>query len=178
MRSKSIFAFILSIISIFYNFDINAQSFEFVNSQFEASGFECMAKSPDKKYVVSGHLNGTIVVWDLEKLQAVQHINALKGTVVCLAFNKSGNKLGVCGWDNNVQIYRYLDCKLLDTVTAPMSILTFVTFNPDDQWIFFGEQNQPKTKMFGEQVVQLPFGALLRASVNISDGEVDEVVKD
>lgn len=151
------------IVFLFHIIPILPQSFELINTKFETSGFECMAITPDGKNLISGHLDGTMVLWNLEKMQAIKRVEVSKEMIISISINANGDKLVVCGKSNSIKVYDLPHLNLVHSITTIEPSLNFATFSSDDKWIYYGGQNSTKKDIFGTVIANKPFGALYRA---------------
>ena len=161
--------FCLSFIGITGSQDVMAQySFKSNNSAFEktnkntvefildktlkghSAGVQNIRFSPDGKWIASSSLDKTIIIWDVETGLLRHRLYAHSASVYEVSFNKKGNLLASASEDGTVRLWDARYGKLLGTYeNKPLQLsnglilrsVSFVTFSPDNKYLYFGGDN-------------------------------------
>jgi WD40 repeat protein len=73
----------------------------------------CIDISPDDSYLVSGDLDGNVVIWDLKTHQLKQNYNNHKGVVSCVKFSPDQREIASSSSDKSVVLYEIETNKIL-----------------------------------------------------------------
>jgi hypothetical protein len=90
----------------------------------------CAALAPlDNRIGATGHEDGTVVIWDLERRRRVRTLRGHTNTVQCVAFSSDGQKVLSASCDNTVRLWDRRTGQELRCLKGHTSIVTGVAFN-------------------------------------------------
>jgi WD40 repeat protein/serine/threonine protein kinase len=65
----------------------------------------CVVFSPDGRWLVSTHTDGSILVWDVAQRQRVANLNEHSGAVYAVAYSPDGSKIASTGEDSSIIVW-------------------------------------------------------------------------
>jgi WD40 repeat protein len=164
---------ILVVVYIGCSMDISAQCYELMDVRECKSGIESMVITPDGKYLVTGHLDGTITSWDLHTLSVINSVNYHTGQVNCLSFNKDGSQLISAANDNYIATWQVPSLTMWRIYDTPIEALSFAAFSSDNSEIYYGGNNTILSNDYNYGFERLPYGVLMKIGAK---SKVNEVV--
>ena len=166
MRVTHLIVFILGISSA------HAQCYTLIDFRECDTGFESIAISPDQKYMISGHLDGTIRSWDLKTLTVIQSMDFHTGQVNNLLFTHQGTKVVSAAADNKIVIWDVPSLYMNRSFDTPVEELSFAAMDQHDSLIYYGGNNTIASNDYSYGFDNIPYGALMRVSVKSKISEV------
>ena len=111
--------------------------------EFQAKGEDlalCLAFSPDSKFLVSGHENKSIKVWNVGDHQMLgSPLSGHQGAVTAVAFSPDQQTFASTGKDKHVVLWNLETLEATGSVMGQSSDLTAVVFSPDGETIAAGD---------------------------------------
>jgi RNA polymerase sigma factor (sigma-70 family) len=92
---------------------------------------QCIAFSPDSKWLASGAQDGVIRLWDVATGQEVRQIEGRQGWVRAVAFSQDGKQLASGGQEGTPRLWDVASGKELHAVEREPGLGTDVAFSPD-----------------------------------------------
>ncbi len=136
------------------NFEkVNKNKVEFVLDKTlrgHSAGVQNIRFSPDGKWIASASLDRTIIIWDVKTGILRHRLRSHSASVYEVTFNRRGNLLASASEDGTVCLWDSRYGKLLETYqNKPLSLsnglilrsVSFVTFSPDNKYLYFGGDN-------------------------------------
>ena len=103
-------------------------------------GYNSIAFSPDGKFIVSGHSDGTIHLWYMGRT----YIDALKGhtdEVTSIAFSRDNRTLVSGSFDGTVRLWDFTTRSNIETFSGHTNKVHSVAFNPDESIVASGSED-------------------------------------
>jgi WD40 repeat protein len=94
-----------------------------------------LAFSPDGRWLVSGHADGAILLWDVAEREAVANLNEHHGSVRAVAFSPDGKHLASASEDRSVIVWDTERGTKQAALVGHGTRVTAVTFSTDGSWI-------------------------------------------
>ncbi|GEM_PF-1177159 len=98
--------------------------------------------SAESSLLVSGGLDSTIVMWNVQSGKVLKKLDFHRGVVTTLNLNSSGNLLASGSSDKTVVVYDVVGEKIVFKITDLKSDITVVRFSPDGQLLAVGSQDK------------------------------------
>jgi WD40 repeat protein/serine/threonine protein kinase len=95
------------------------------------SAVNCLAFSPDGKFLASGGNSRMVRLWDLSTGQEVLTLKGHTDRVVALAFHPGGTRLASGGWDRTVRLWELATGQEVLTLKGHAFDVVRVAFSPD-----------------------------------------------
>jgi WD40 repeat protein len=90
-----------------------------------------LAYSRDGNYLLSGHHDGSLRVWDAAQGQEIATLRGHTSTVASVAFSPDGDRLVSASHDHTVKLWDIDACEVVLTLTGHTGEVTGVAFAPD-----------------------------------------------
>jgi WD40 repeat protein/DNA replication protein DnaC len=107
-----------------------------------ASGVKCVAWSPDKDLLVSGHTNGIVGLWDVVTGKQLWSFEGHTDVVSSVAFRPDGKRVASGSHDNTLRMWDVSAGKLLLTVKGHTHVVNSVAFSPDGTLVASGSHDK------------------------------------
>jgi len=105
----------------------------------DSSPIRSLAFTPDSQFLVSGGVDKTIKIWNVETRSLVQTLRpSPTQEVVTVALSSDGQTLASGSIDGTVRLWNWKTGKLLHTLSGHSSIVTSVAFSPNGQTLASG----------------------------------------
>jgi len=105
----------------------------------DSSPIRSLAFTPDSQFLVSGGVDKTIKIWNVETRSLVQTLRPSPAQeVVTVALSSDGQTLASGSIDGTVRLWNWKTGKLLHTLSGHSSIVTSVAFSPNGQTLASG----------------------------------------
>jgi WD40 repeat protein len=112
---------------------------QFANLMLDDTRISVGATSSDRRYLVLGKPDGTVMVWDLVKRANINTINAHEHEIVSLAFSHAGDFFASADADNVVKVWKTSDGNLIRSFgRGRESHVWSLAFSPDDKLLAAG----------------------------------------
>lgn len=150
-----------------------SQQFQLLDTKTESSGIESLVLAPDGKTLITGHLDGTICIWDIETWTVIKKMKDRVGIVNSILFDPAGTKFVTAGEGGTLGVYEYPSGKLSYMLTIPCDHNSFAAFSADGKTIFYGGRDSDRHYDYNKNEYREPYAALWR--VNASPGSKSEI---
>lgn len=163
MKRLSIYCLLISALSG----SVFSQGYELITSKNAFSGVESMAVGPDEKFMVTGHIDGTVRIWDIATWTIIKTVKERTGLVNSIFFNPEGNLFVTTGVGSTLGIYHYPSCELLYNLTVSSDHNSFAVFDSKGEYIYFGGFDNERVYDKLNDIME-PYSALYK--VKVTDG--------
>jgi len=99
------------------------------------SAIYSLAVTPDKKYVITGSLDCTIKIWELETGNSFQTLEGHEKEVTAVYISSDGGRLATCSEDHTIKLWKLETGNLIRNFTGHQSAVLGVLFSPDNKYI-------------------------------------------
>ena len=106
-----------------------------INLQEKKHKTFCAAYSPDGKYIATGGMDKTVVIWNVNNGSLYKKIEGLKSYPYCVVFDKSSQYVAFGGDDRIVSIYNINTGQLKNTLKGHKGAIKTIAFSPDSKYI-------------------------------------------
>jgi WD40 repeat protein len=139
-----------------------SQCFELFDFRQCKSGIESLLITPDEKYLVSGHLDGSISVWDMHTFSMLNTINYHTGEVNSILFNKEKNLIITSANDNKAVTWAIPSLYMLQIYDTPIEELNFAVIDSGSNFVYYGGYNRILSNDYNYDFDRIPSGAVCR----------------
>ena len=101
-----------------------------------------VAFSPDGQYLVSGDIDNTIKLWDVQSGKVIKIFNGHSNMVNSVAFSPEGLQLASGSGDKTVKLWDVRSGKLIKTFEGHSYGVYSVAFSPDGQYLVSGSRDK------------------------------------
>ncbi len=101
-------------------------------------GVNSIALSPDSRLLVSGSVDKTVKLWDLESGQVRQSLSGHSQEIWSVAFSPEGSKIASSSGDGTIKVWETSTGNLLHTLSDHTAWVMAVTFSPDGKQLASG----------------------------------------
>ncbi|MCT7966792.1 serine/threonine protein kinase [Laspinema sp. D1] len=101
-------------------------------------GVNSIALSPDSRLLVSGSVDKTVKLWDLESGQVRQSLSGHSNEIWSVTFSPDGSKVASSSGDGTIKVWETSTGKLLHTLTDHAAWVMSVAFSPDGKQLASG----------------------------------------
>lgn len=136
------------------------------------SGFKVLVTSPDKRYIISGHMDGSIVIWNPYTLEVVNKINFHTGQINHLGFNVDGTQMISCGEDTKIALWSLPDLNMIKKFDSPLEWHSFAYVTADGNDIIYGGANTNRGNDDEFTYTPISYGALMKVNIKSRVNEV------
>ncbi len=99
-----------------------------------------VAFSPDGRWLVSTHGDGSILIWDVVNRELAANLREHSGAVRSIAFSSDGKRLATASDDHSVMLWN-TELGIREAVlTEHQTRVGAVSFAPDDRWLVSADQ--------------------------------------
>lgn len=121
----------------------------------------CAMFSPDRKYIVSGSFDATIIVWDAHTGNlALGPLKKHSNTVLSVAFSPDGGRIASSSWDNTILVWDVVSGKVIaGNFNERTGTIRCVSFSPDGKQIVSGSYDS-KIRVWDARTGDLLVGPL------------------
>jgi WD40 repeat protein len=98
----------------------------------------CLALTPDEKTIITGSLDRSLRLWDLETRQQIAKINGHKQGVTCVAVSLDGQNFASGSYDCTVKIWEYITLAEKQVFEGHTSGVMSLDFTADSQKVVSG----------------------------------------
>lgn len=151
-----------------------------------------VAFSPDGRWLISTHGDGSILIWDVINRELAANLKEHSGGVRGVAFSRDGSKLATASEDHSVIVWDVVTGRKEAVLTDHETRVAAVAFSPDGRWFAsadqmgvvithnFDDQSRlvipPSSQMSSYCVVISPDSRFLVTSFVIYDAKTGEAV--
>jgi WD40 repeat protein len=96
--------------------------------------------SPDGRWLVSTHGDGSILIWDVLNRELEANLREHSGAVRSIAFSRDGKRVATASDDHSVIVWNTTDGTKEAVLTGHETRVGAVTFVPDDRWLVSADQ--------------------------------------
>jgi WD40 repeat protein len=100
-----------------------------------------VAFSPDGRWLVSTHGDGSIVIWDVVNRELEANLRQHSGSVRALAFSPDGKRLATASEDQSVILWNAESGQKESVLSAHKTRVGAVAFSPDGKWLVSSDQS-------------------------------------
>lgn len=101
-----------------------------------------VASSPDKKYIVSGSKDNTIIIWESTTGKVINRLKGHSNTINSVDISPNGEYIASGSDDNTINIWNLKKGNLIRTLEGHNGAITSIAFSPDDNYIASGSKDQ------------------------------------
>ena len=125
----------------------NASQYEHASFGDITWGLKSMAFTPDGKFMICGHLDSKVSVYDTQRKRRVEFQEKLEqfGQVVCIAVSPDGKFVLTGGYSGRIQVWKIDDRGLLDNVgqfVGHSSEIKSISIDPTGKRVLSGESDK------------------------------------
>lgn len=99
-----------------------------------------IAYSPDGKYIASGSLDNTIILWNAASNKIIRTFTSHTGAIRHVEFNRLGNQILSCASDNKAIVHDISNGKIIASVSQKKGRLFRACFSPDGSKILTDDE--------------------------------------
>jgi len=111
----------------------------------EAVSSVACASSADKIWLVSGALDSSVRLWDLESLECVKLLVGHTGEVTCVAITADAQLIASAAKDHTIRLWERSTGHCIRTLLCPSHepdfTATTIAFSPDGRWLVSGSDD-------------------------------------
>jgi WD40 repeat protein len=100
-----------------------------------------VAFSPDGRWLVSTHGDGSILIWDVANRELEANLRQHSGAVRAITFSPDGKRLATGGDDHSVILWDAESGQKQSVLTVHETRVGAVAFSPDGTWFVTSDQN-------------------------------------
>lgn len=100
-----------------------------------------VAFSPDGRWLVSTHGDGSILIWDVANRELEASLRQHSGGVRAVAFSPDGKRLATAGDDQSVMLWNAESGRKEAVLTAHETRVGAVAFSPSGKWLVSSDQS-------------------------------------
>jgi WD40 repeat protein len=108
---------------------------ERVSADLEVGGVTSLAATPEGKFLVTGHENGTITVWNLITKKRIQEIIHCGCSVISVDITHDGELVASGGEDSKVKIWSMITGNCLCDLVGHTDVVTSVALSVDGKYV-------------------------------------------
>ena len=101
-----------------------------------------LAWSPDGRYVVSTHGDGSILLWDVVARERAANLNQHRLPVGAIAVSPDGRRIASGSEDTSIIIWNAATGRKEAVLLGHRSRITALAWSPDSQWLVSGDQQE------------------------------------
>jgi WD40 repeat protein len=107
----------------------------------QSAFIDCVAFSPDSRYIATGGGDKLVRVADVLKGGEVRKFKGHTKLVRTVAFSPDGKSLATGSWDESVRVWDYRDGQLLQALEGHFGVVESVAFSPDGRYLAAATKN-------------------------------------